>query len=318
MRRKAVVRKEAQDRLGFAFAILGVIIEILGVWWLRLPETPTPAEAVATVPFTQEFDLQREQSVPQETAQDGSLREKEDSLKPEWDRVQRIMNRASRTMKSIQDSRGVIRKQERWGDFLEPVAEIEFQQTVSPFRMYLKWREPHPGREVLYNSEEDSEKLIVLESTPLGRLAPTFSIALDHRLARQVSRHPMPEFNLEWMRGEMRRYINRGARDSAAKLRLDSDARLGDVPCTHVQIVHETPKSVGPKKYQRIDLYFRNEDSMPLRWEKYGEILPGDETPTLVEYIELVDVLTNLGLDHAAFDLDHPDFGFGALIVPLQ
>ena len=313
-----VVRSGGHDRIGFAFAILGVLIEILGLWWLRTPVQPMTADAIATVPFTRDSSLRRQNGASQEAAQGDSSPKNANSPKNDWDRVQRIMNRANRTMKSIQDSKGVIRKQERWDDFLEPVAEIEFQQTVSPFRMHLKWREPHPGREVLYDAEREPEKLIVLESTPLGRLAPTFSIALDHRLARQVSRHPIPEFNLEWMRGELRRYINRGARDSAATLRVDRDARVGELPCTHVQIVHETPKSVGPKKYQRIDLYFRNDDLMPIRWEKYGEILPNEGAPKLVEYIELVDVTTNQGLDHEAFDVDHPDFGFGTLIVPLQ
>ncbi len=308
----------SQGRLGLGLAILGVLVEILGLWWLRTPVNPVTADAVASIPFNQDSLSAGERKMLPDGAKEAQVAEPDDSREREWEYVQRIMNRSNRTMKSIQDSKGVIRKQERWGDFLEPMAEIEFQQTVSPFRMHLKWRDPHPGREVLYNEDLGAETLIVLESTPLGALAPTFSIPLDHRLARQVSRHPFTEFNLQWMRGELRRFINRGARDTDAQLRVDRDANVAGVSCTHVQIVHATPKSVGPKKYQRIDLYFRNEDSMPIRWEKYGEIHSKDEEPLLIEYIELVDVRTNLGFDEGAFGVDHADFGFGTLIVPLQ
>ena len=299
--------------LGFWVAILGIAIELFGLYGLRMRTTPSTG-AVAVNPAGDELRT-REPLVSSSTSESSVLKR---AIEKDWVDVQKIMNRANRLMKSIKDSKGMIRKQERWGDFLEPVAEIKFRQTVEPFRMHLKWIEPHPGREVLFNEDQDPQQLTVLESTPLGGFAPTFLISVDHKIAKQVSRHPLPEFSLDWLRGEMRRYVNRAARDTDARLLLDKKASVSGVPCVHVQLTHRTPKGVGPKKYQRVDLFFRKDDSFPIRWEKYGEFQDDGQDPKLVEFIEVLDLEANAGMDGKDFAVDHPDFGFGKLIIPLN
>ena len=299
--------------LGFWVAILGIAIELFGLYGRRMGMTPSTG-AVAVNPAGDE--LRTREPLARSSASESPVSKRD--IEKDWVDVQKIMNRANRLMKSIKDSKGRIRKQERWGDFLEPVAEIKFRQTVEPFRMHLKWIEPHPGREVLFNEDQDPQQLTVLESTPLGGLAPTFLISVDHKIAKQVSRHPIPEFSLDWLRGEMRRYVNRAARDTDATLWLDKKASVSGVPCVHVQLTHGTPKGVGPKKYQRVDLFFRKDDSFPIRWEKYGEFQDDGQDPKLVEFIEVLDLEANPGMDGKDFAVDHPDFGFGKLIIPLN
>lgn len=307
------VRDRGKWPLGFWLAILGIALELFGLYGLRMRTAPS-ASAVADNPAGEDSRTE-EPMVPSSTSEPPFSKR---AVEKDWVDVQKIMSRANRLMKSIKDSKGVIRKQERWGDFLEPVAEIRFRQTVEPFRMHLKWIEPHPGREVLFNEDQDPQQLTVLESTPLGGLAPTFLISVDHKIAKQVSRHPLPEFSLDWLRGEMRRYVNRAARDTDATLLLNKKAAVGGVPCVHVQLTHGTPKGVGPKKYQRVDLFFRKDDAFPIRWEKYGEFQDNGQEPSLVEFIELLDLEANSGMDGKDFAVDHPDFGFGKLIIPLN
>ncbi|MEC8345251.1 MAG: hypothetical protein VXZ63_08895, partial [Planctomycetota bacterium] len=109
------VRERGKWPLGFWLAILGIALELFGLYGLRM-RTVASASAVADNPAGEDFRTQ-EPTVPSSTSESPFSKR---AVEKDWVDVQKIMNRANRRMKSIKDSKGVIRKQERWGDFLEP------------------------------------------------------------------------------------------------------------------------------------------------------------------------------------------------------
>ena len=251
----------------------------------------------------------------------GELDQQESSpvSEKEWHSARKSIRKATRLFESIDDIEGRFQKQERWGKFLEEPATLEFRQLVQPLCIYLKWEAPHTGREVLYRQDLDAEKVIVLESTPLGKLAPTFVLSHDHKLAKQVSRYSIDELNLAGFMTRIRRYFGKGQRDPNTQLAVVESVDIDGVDCRRISILHPRQGKTAPRDYHQVELYFRNSDGLPIRWEKYG--WPGtfdSDEPPLIEFFKLSDVQLNRGRSTEDFDADHAEFGFSRIHVPLQ
>jgi outer membrane lipoprotein-sorting protein len=106
--------------------------------------------------------------------------------------VDQILKDAEEAIAKIKDYTGVMIKHERFEDGVEKaVMEFKFQR---PFKVYIKYREPHTGREAIYKPGwNDGEAKVHKGSFPdvTMNLDPYGSWAMDG------NHHPVTHFGLE-------------------------------------------------------------------------------------------------------------------------
>lgn len=242
--------------------------------------------------------------------------------------IERQVQRWDELIQATQDVSGILLKQERIDGRLEPLTRLEFRQLSNPLCVYLKWIDVHAGREVLFRREASGETMVARQETVLGALVPNFSLTKDHPFTRTVSRHPIDELSLEFLRTQLRRYINQAKRNPEALIELELDTHLGDRRVQRIAIVHPRRSELAPSGYHRTDMYFDAETEFPVRWEKYhwpdwkgderfDPDRPADVAP-LIEYFELVEFQRDQGLTTEDFATENPAYGFGrSNLVPL-
>ena len=236
-----------------------------------------------------------------------------------WRKCKRMVSECVRNMGEVNDLTATLIKQERIDDRLEPKCTLEFKQRAEPLSVYLKWIEPHAGREVVFEIQRRGNRLVAHEGGTLRNLAPDVWMSRDNPLAQKFSRHPVSELSIPFVRRGLPKYVNAGRDDPDATVSIDHGKVVAGQECVHIRIQHgkavPTPTqsnvafaATGADEYDRFDLYISAETKLPVRWEKYC----GDEDgePKLIEYFELRDVRTNVGLQDIDFDHRNPDYDF--------
>ncbi len=247
-----------------------------------------------------------------------------------WERIDALAARIDAYLGSIADVEGRLIKQERIAGRLEAPTEIAFRQLSRPLAIRLLWTDTARGREVLFRTEPDgTETMLARQETVLGALVPTVSLSKDHAFTRSVSAHPVDELSIDYLRRQLKRYLNQAKRNPASIVELTDAADLEGVRCYRLSIVHPERGELAPTGYHRVEMFFDAETLFPLRWEKYH--WPGWQgaeeydaanpsvIPPLLEHFRVLEHHVNRGLTIDDFRTDHPEYGFGkAPIVPLE
>ena len=117
-----------------------------------------------------------------------------DGAAAEIERIRALLRRSSRVLDTVDDYRGTLSKQERFGDELvEQTIEFKFSR---PFRVYIKYVEPHTGREIIYIRGSNRNKVRAHKGS-----VPDLSVSLSPfgRIPMQGNHHPVTSFGLETM-----------------------------------------------------------------------------------------------------------------------
>ena len=108
----------------------------------------------------------------------------------------------------------MFHKQERLGGDLSDVQNIEFKIRQSPtFAVYMKWRNGHRGRQLLYSDEYEDGNMVVKLGGFKGRLLPGLRLNPNGSKARSEARHSVTQSGIMAMAEQM---IAHRRRDLAA------------------------------------------------------------------------------------------------------
>lgn len=192
------------------------------------------------------------------------------------------------------------------GTMLRQVMLLKFRR--EPFSVYLKFVEPHAGREVIYVEGQNKGRLQVHEASGLASIIGTVSLSPTGSDAMKENRYPVTMIGMEKMLDVVVAEWEEAQKHSAARVDRYPQAKIGDSECLMFEVVFSQPhESI---KFHRTRLYFDKKSNLPRRVEQYAFPAKAGEQPPLVEEYSYSDVKTDAPLADRDFDVNNDSYGF--------
>ena len=181
---------------------------------------------------------------------------------------------------------------------------------AKPMSAYLKFKDPHAGREVIYVQGKNGGNLLAHE-TGLASLIGTISLLPTSTRAMSESKHPITEIGM-------------------AKLVIglidqwEAESKFGEIDvqyfpqATHKKLgkqEHLVIQAVHPRRrrqfnFHRSRLWIDRKTNLPVRVAHWGfPARPNDKPPLLEEYTYR-NVKLNVGLKDVDFDVKNPKYAY--------
>jgi len=261
----------------------------------------------------------------------------------EVDQIKALLHQSSQALADLYDYRGTLVKRERFGDeLIEQTMEFKFAR---PFKVYVKYVEPYPGREIIYIRGANRNKARVHKGS-----VPDIQVSLRPfgRLSMQGNHHPITSFGLKSMlrvaAHNIRKAILRG--DSSVRLsdggvvlgdptwRIDMQTKTGGRRVTvrgsenlwalakrvgqdmYVILHHnegvDSPRDIRPGQKMFVPRYYgsRGEFFFSKRTHVMIKAVSWDHRGKLYESYEFKRIELNPGLGDRDFDYRNEDYGF--------
>ncbi|MFG0332066.1 MAG: DUF1571 domain-containing protein [Maioricimonas sp. JB049] len=218
----------------------------------------------------------------------------------------RMAARSRDRLTAIEDYEATFVKSELIGRRLTS-SRMQLKLREKPFSVYLKFLEPHAGREVLYVANRNAGKLLVHE-VGLASLVGSISLDPNGKLAMDESRYPLTMLG-------MRTLVDTVMQQWLGETRLDNisvnyfpKARVGELHCKVIESSHAARRP--ETQFQMTRLYLDADSGLPIRVQQYGfPARQGDRAPLIEDYLYL-NLETNVGLTDADFDPANARYGF--------
>jgi len=205
-----------------------------------------------------------------------------DSSADQAARINSILREAFNAMAGVYDYRGTLVKRERFGDdIIEQKLAFKFSR---PFKVYVKYLEPHEGREGIYVRGGNRNRLrahrgsvpdVAVSLRPLGRVA-----MMDNH-------HPITSFGLERMLEVAAININKAMQRGDAVLELSNGGMVHGEPTWRIDIESNAGGRTVTAK--------RNEDV----WELATRV--GQNMYVIVHHNEEIDSPTDISAGQEVF-----------------
>lgn len=154
-----------------------------------------------------------------------------DSASSEQARIDALLTESSRAMAAVHDYRGTLVKRELFGDELvEQTLAFKFAR---PFKVYVKFIEPHKGRQGLYVRGSNRNRLRAHKGG-----GPDLSVTLSPfgRIAMEGNHHPITSFGIERMLEVVTRNVRKAIRRKDASLRLREGEIINGDPTWCIEV----------------------------------------------------------------------------------
>jgi hypothetical protein len=145
--------------------------------------------------------------------------------------IEALLEQSTNAMAGVYDYQGTLVKRERFGDeLIEQTIEFKFSR---PFQVYVKYLEPHAGREGIYVHGSNRNRLrahkgsvpdVAVNLSPLGRVA------------MEDNHHPITSFGLERMMEVAAHNIRKAIERGDAKLTLSDGGVVHGEPTWLINI----------------------------------------------------------------------------------
>lgn len=210
-------------------------------------------------------------------------------------------------LNQVQDYQATLIKRERVkGELLAQRIFMKFR--YRPFSVYMKFEEPHAGREVLFVEGKNNNQMYVHEASALTAIVGTISLALDSPTAMAENRHPLTNVGMHRLMEILLAQWDLEAKYGEIDVKYYPNAKLGNADCEVIEVTHPRPRKQF--NYHKTRLYLEKQSRLPIRIENYDfPPADGQQAPLAEEYTYL-NVKANLGLTDADFDPRNPKYSF--------
>ena len=146
-------------------------------------------------------------------------------------RINSILAEALNAIAGVYDYRGTMVKQERFGDQLvEQKLEFKFSR---PFKVYVKYLEPHAGREGIFVRGNNRDRLRAHKGSPPD---VTVSVSPYGRVAMEGNHHPITSFGLERMLEIATQNVRKATQRGDALLDLSDGGLVNGEPTWRIEV----------------------------------------------------------------------------------
>ena len=178
---------------------------------------------------------------------------------------------------------------------------------AEPFSVYMRFAEPHEGREVIYVQGENENKLLVHETGLIG-LVGTLEIDPLSQQAMSESRHPITNMGMKPLaEGVIKQWENE-LKYGEIEVKYYPNAKVRGMECKVIESSHPQPRRQFP--FQKTRLFIDKATNLPVRVEQYGFPTTAGQKPPLLEEYTYWNVRGNVGLTDRDFDPENPKYGY--------
>ncbi|WP_437226468.1 DUF1571 domain-containing protein [Planctomicrobium sp. SH661] len=223
-------------------------------------------------------------------------------LRPAFDLATKSMT----AMDAVNDYQATFIKTELVGrNTLNTRMELKLRE--EPFSVYLKFIQPHAGREVIYAKGQNKDNLQV-HDVGFASLAGTLSLDPKGSIAMEENRYPVSSIG---MRNMLIKLVDTWLAEQHLQemhVNVFPKSQIGDLACQAVEVSH--PKHHPQAKFQMTRLYLDREHHWPVRVQAFA--FPGkkDKEPVLVEDYMYADLKVNVALGNIDFSTKNPKYRF--------
>jgi outer membrane lipoprotein-sorting protein len=146
-------------------------------------------------------------------------------------RIEALLEQAANAMAGVYDYRGTLVKRELFGDeLLQQTIEFKFSR---PFKVYVKYIEPHAGREAIYIRGVNRNRLRAHKGS-----LPDVAVSLRPHgaIAMAYNHHPITSFGLERMLEVGARNIRKAITQGDATLRVSDGGAVHGEPTWRIDM----------------------------------------------------------------------------------
>lgn len=213
---------------------------------------------------------------------------------------------ASDAAKALKDYEAILTKTELVGrQTITTRLQVKVRHT--PFSVYVKYLEPHAGREAIYVTGRNDGKLMV-HDTGLASLAGTLSLDPTGSTAMVDNRYPVTMIGLQSLVDTVMNQWIGLTKSSGVTVNNYPNAKIGDQTCRGIETV--LAEAVNTNSFQTTRLYLDQATQLPLRVQQYAFPTRRGQKPVLVEDYLYQNVRTNIGLAEIDFDTRNPRYGY--------
>ncbi|MBX3437026.1 MAG: DUF1571 domain-containing protein [Planctomycetaceae bacterium] len=190
-----------------------------------------------------------------------------------------------------------LRRERAGGQTVEHTVHLKVRE--KPLSLYLKYGEPHLGRQLLFVQGENENQVLIHD--PQGTSSPN---------AKGAGVDPSTVIELG-MRQRLEKVIGQWKYETAygeCDVQFYPEAKLRGLSCEVIESSHPRPRRQFP--FHKTRLYIDAETHLPIRFEQYAFSETPEQTPPLVEFHEYLNLRTNVGLSDADFDRRNPNYSF--------
>jgi hypothetical protein len=212
-------------------------------------------------------------------------------------------------LRSTDSYTATFRKRERIKGKLGAEQVLDLKVRHSPFSVYLKFRKPEAGKEVVYCDGRFDNHMIAHGTGLSRRLVPRLKVAPTSRLAMLGNRHPITEAGLLNLTEKFVGFRRLDLNDPEAVTILDR--WTDDRDRTWLRSVHTHPRKNPDRPFAYIEVLYHPETLIPHRITSFD--WPTSASPTerrLAEQYTYDDLVLDAPLGDLDFDPANPEYAF--------
>lgn len=198
-------------------------------------------------------------------------------------------------------------KQEVVDGKLQPQARMTMKWRAKPFSVYLKFVDPHEGREVIYVDGKNDGKLLV-HVTGLKSIVGTLALEPTSDRVMAESRYPITNSGLTNMVKGVIAQWEKEREYGDIKVKYYKKAKLNGRPCRVIETSHSTNRKEF--KFHMTRLYIDAKTILPVRVEQYGFPTQKGGKPPRIELYEYSSIKTDVKLNDIDFNTKNPAYDY--------
>lgn len=184
------------------------------------------------------------------------------------DRCRAFLNEAQAKLDSIPAMTAVFHKQERIDGALLPLHVMDLKCRNEPFSVYMKWREPDEGQEVIWSRGAHDGKIVVCPPGWKRKVMRMVKIEPDSDQAMAASRRPISSSGIWNFTARLRDTVEQELmRDPTVQVSQSSGAEISGRPCDRFTFERSTPGAAGD--FHRMIIYADQALGVPVALEHY-------------------------------------------------
>ena len=199
----------------------------------------------------------------------------------------------------------LVKHEQVGGEMLSAKLELKYRE--NPRSVYLKFVEPHAGREVIYRPDRNGGNLQV-HDVGLAALVGTVSLDPKGKIALEESRHPVSAIGLKRMLELLLEQWLKETRLSDVTVNFYPNAKIGTLSCQVVEV--SRAQDHADVVHQMTRVYIDATTKLPVRVQNYAFPTRRGGKPELIEDYYYMNLRGNTGLKDVDFDTENPLYRF--------
>lgn len=218
----------------------------------------------------------------------------------------KLAKQVQETLKKIHDYEATFTKKEMVGKkLIQSEMYVKFRE--NPFSVYIKYLNPHAGREVIYVAGKNKDKLLA-HGEGITSIVGTIKLKPDSKDAMEENRYPITMFGMSKLVETLIQQWETDEKHDDCVVKFFPNAKLDKTECKVVETSY--PKQVSHAKFHITRLYIAKDSGLPIRVEQFGfPVTQGGQPPVIEEYT-YSNIKTNIGLSDLDFDTKNQAYGF--------